>query len=284
MKHIVCFVLTAVLVFGLIACGQTAPAVTTAPGTAAATETATEPAPTETEPVETEPAPTETEPVETEPAPTEPEHSELFLPEVSQKDMIAYFNEAVLDTEYSTGDGDPSLVQKWVDPIYYRVTGNPTEEDLVILEALFGQLNEIEGFPGFFPADETRPTEDLTISFLDENTFNIAFSDFLRGEIADGAVQYWYYTDSNIIHSARIGYRTDIGQDIRNSVLLEEVVNGLGFNDTALRSDSIVYQYGSDATALSDVDWLLLKLLYHPDIQCGMNADQCREILEKLYY
>ena len=279
MKHIVCFVLTAVFVFGLIACGQTTPSVTTAPGTSATTETATEPAPTETEPVETAPVPTETEP-----APTEPEHSELFLPEVSQEDMIAYFNEVVLDMEYSTGDGDPSLVQKWEQPIRYRIYGDPTEEDTAVLEQLFTGLNTINGFPGITPDDPEGPPEDLSIHFMNLDNFRLAFSDVIQGEYADGAVQFWYYSDTNVIYDGRIGYRTDIGQDIRNSVLLEEVVNSLGFNDTALRSDSIVYQYGSDVTALSDVDWLLLKLLYHPDIQCGMNADQCREVLERLYY
>ena len=51
-----------------------------------------------------------------------------------------------------------------------------------------------------------------------------------------------------------------------------------------LRPDSIVYQYSDDNFTPSDVDWIILKLLYDPSIQCGMNYDSCRTIIEALYY
>ena len=217
------------------------------------------------------------------PATTEPGHSSLYLPDVTTEEMIKYFREVVLDMEYTAGDGDATLVQKWMTPIYYMISGEPTDADRELLNSLFGQLNEIEGFPGIFPTEDENQ-KNLSISFLDANTFRLAFSDFLRGEEADGAVQFWYYTASNDIYTGRIGYRTDISQEIRNSVILEEVINLLGFNDTVLREDSIVYQYSSDATQLSETDWVLLKLLYHPDIRCGMNYEECQAVLEQLYY
>ena len=70
----------------------------------------------------------------------------------------------------------------------------------------------------------------------------------------------------------------------RNSVLLEEIVNGLGITDTKLREDSIVYQEYSEIQELSDMDWLLLKLLYHPDIVCGMNKEECESVIRDIYY
>ena len=102
--------------------------------------------------------------------------------------------------------------------------------------------------------------------------------------MADGAVQYWYYNDTNEIYSARIGYRLDIDQYTRNSVLLEEVFNGLGISDTILREDSISYQGFGQVQELSEVDWLILKLLYHPEIRCGMGKDACAEVIRRLYY
>ena len=104
------------------------------------------------------------------------------------------------------------------------------------------------------------------------------------GEESYGAAEFWYYTETNEIHTARIGYRTDIDQDTRNSVLLEEIINVLGISDSELRTDSIVYQYGSEVTALSDMDWLILKLMYNKRIRCGMDAAQCEEIIRELYY
>ena len=46
-------------------------------------------------------------------------------------------------------------------------------------------------------------------------------------------------------------------------MLVEEVINLLGINDTVLREDSIVYQYSSDITAPSEIDWVLIRLLLH---------------------
>ena len=31
------------------------------------------------------------------------------------------------------------------------------------------------------------------------------------------------------------------------------------------------------------MDWLILELLYHPDIECGMNAITCEEVIRKIY-
>jgi hypothetical protein len=71
----------------------------------------------------------------------------------------------------------------------------------------------------------------------------------------------------------------------RNSVILEEIYNGLGpIQDTSLRSDSIIYSEFSQPQALTNIDELILKLLYHPDIMPGMNAEQCETIIRQLYY
>ena len=223
----------------------------------------------------------ETIPAETEA--TAPAHSALYLPEYTIQQVFEYFEEVVLHMEYTAGPGDVTLVQKWKEPIYYHIYGNPTQEDLLVLTALFAQLNEIPGFPGIYAAADGE-LGNLTISFLDSKNFNIDFSALLNGEDAYGATQFWYYTATNEIYTANVGYRTDIDQSTRTSVLIEEIINMLGVSDTVLRTDSIVYQYSNDNTALSEIDWLILKLLYDPAIQCGMDVDGCRTVIEELYY
>ena len=210
-------------------------------------------------------------------------HSALYLPKHTTQQVLTYFEEVVLRTEYTDGTGNPSLVQKWKEPIWYHIYGNPTKEDRAVLTTLFAQLNEIPGFPGIYAAADEEPG-NLVINFLDFKNFNADYSAFLNGEDAYGATQYWYYTETNEIHTANIGYRTDIDQSTRTSVLIEEIVNMLGVSDTVLRTDSIVYQYSNENTALSDIDWLILRLLYDPAIQCGMDIDGCRTIIQKLYY
>ena len=77
----------------------------------------------------------------------------------------------------------------------------------------------------------------------------------------------------------------DLDQEVRNSVILEEIFNGLGpVQDTDLREDSIAYSGYSIPQELTEIDELILKLLYHPDIVCGMNAQECEAVIRQLYY
>ena len=124
----------------------------------------------------------------------------------------------------------------------------------------------------------------MSLSFLEPNAFREGFSHVVHGEDAYGATQFWYYTDTNELHTARIGYRTDIDQRVRNSILVEEVINSLGITDTVLRPDSVVYQYSNENTALTAVDLVILKLLYDPAIRCGMDAEDCRDVIWGRYY
>lgn len=241
------------------------------------------PAPTTTAPT---PPPTTvpetTVPETTVPETTVPETTAVPAPAYPMEDVLTWFDEVVLHTEYSDGIGNPALVQKWLYPIYCAVEGDPTEEDLRVLEDFFDQLNAVPGFPGIAMAQGFQRVT-LTLSFLGPEEFRESFSEVVNGEDAWGAVQFWYYTDTNELHTARIGYRTDIDQTYRNSILLEEIVNCLGITDSELREDSIVYQYSNDNLQLSDVDWLILKLLYHPDMEPGMDREQCHAVIEKLY-
>ena len=231
----------------------------------------------------TEPPTEATEPTQEETEPSLPPHSDLYLPEYTADQIFTYFEEVVLHVEYTDGEGNPALVQKWNAPIHYRTFGKPTEEDLAVLEALFAQLNEIPGFPGIYAADEDEPV-DLFLFFLDPESFRAQFSEILNGEDANGATQFWYYTATNEIYTANIGYRIDLDQATRSSILVEEIINTLGITDTVLREDSIVYQYSDENLTLSDVDWVIFRLLYDPAIQCGMDAESCRAIIETLYY
>ena len=94
---------------------------------------------------------------------------------------------------------------------------------------------------------------------------------------------FWYIDD--VIYKAIICYRSDIPQYTRNSVILEEIYNGLGpVQDTDLREDSIIFSGFSEPQSLTEIDRLILQLLYHPQMQCGMDAAQCEAVIRQLYY
>lgn len=270
--------LALLLLCGLLAgCGSSQPVPeTTVPTILAPTETAIPTIPPETTAAETEPP--ETTVPETE-APTEAGHSWLYIPGLSAEDVILYFNEVCLDAEFSDS-GDPSKLQKWMEPIYYTLDGPATDEDLETLTAFVDFLNTIDGFPGIYEA-ETLAQANLQIYFRTrQGLVDIMGSNFAG---CDGGVTFWY--EENAIYDATICYATEIDQYVRNSVILEEIYNGLGpVQDTDLRPDSIIYGPYSEPQDLTEIDRLILVLLYHPALECGMDAAQCEAVIRQLYY
>ncbi len=209
-----------------------------------------------------------------------PEHSDLYIPGVSVEDVIQYFNEVCLAAEF-VNEGDPSLLQKWASPIQYMCFGTYTEADKAVLDGFVAWLNTIEGFPGMVETDDPV-FSDLALHFYGADDYLAFMGDNFIG--TDGGVTF-YYNGANQIYDATIAYRTDIDQEVRNSVILEEIYNGLGpMNDTALRTDSIIFGGYSTPQALTAMDELILKLLYHPQMQCGMDAAACEAVIRQLYY
>ena len=279
-RRIISIVMLLALAFCLTACAMFAePTEPPTPPESVHTQPTPEPSvdPSEQEEPPVDPVP---DPEPSSEPETEPEHSELYIEGLAVEDVITYFNEVCLDCEYIIS-GDPSVVQKWMEPIFYVVHGDPTEEDLEVLNEFTVWLNTIEGFPGIYAAqDADYPNLQIyfcsgpdMLELLGENFFYM-----------DGGVTFWY-DGENQIYDATICCRTELDQQLRNSVILEEIYNGLGpVQDTALREDSIIYAEFSQPQALTEIDELILRLLYHPDIQCGMNAEECEAVIRKLYY
>lgn len=211
---------------------------------------------------------------------TVPEHSPLYIPGVSVDDVIVYFNEVCLDAEFVNA-GDPTKLQKWKDPIWYQIVGNYTKKDKEVLDTFVSWLNTVEGFPGMQETQEYA-LANLRIYFYDQAEYLTLMGDNFAG--TDGGVTFWY-NGADEIYDAVIGYRTDISQEVRNSVILEEIYNGLGpIDDTLLRLDSVIYSGFSQPQSLSAIDELILKLLYHPQMPCGMDDTACEAVIRQLYY
>ena len=229
--------------------------------------------PAETSVPLTEPA---TAPIEETAAPV---HSDLYIPGLSVEDVILYFNEVCLDAEF-TNSGDPSHLQKWDTPISYHVYGSPTQEDLSVLAEFAGFLNGIVGFPGITQTDDPLAA-NLAFHFCTQQEMLGLMGDSFTD--MDGAVTFWY--DNDRIYDAIICCRTDLDQTLRNSVILEELYNSLGpIQDTLLRPDSVIYAEFSQPQALTEIDELILKLLYHSQLLCGMDAGECDAVIRQLYY
>ena len=96
----------------------------------------------------------------------EDEHSKLYIPGVSVEDVILYFNEVAFGAEI-INSGNPYILQKWNEPIYYFLDGDFTEDDSATLLKFNNWLNTIEGFPGIYETKDVEKT-NLNIYFCDK--------------------------------------------------------------------------------------------------------------------
>lgn len=211
--------------------------------------------------------------------PTFSPHSEFYISGIEVEDVIIYFNEVCLDSEI-IDSGNPSVVQKWTAPILYTLHGEYTQEDKQVLERFCDWLNTVCGFAGIYES-EYPAQATMNIYFCSQSEIVDRLGD--EFSYTDGAVRFWY--ENNEIYNAIICCRDDVSQHLRNSVLQEELYNSLGpVQDTTLREDSLIYQYYAEPQEMTDIDKLIIRLLYHPDIECGMDAQQCEEVIRSLYY
>lgn len=212
-------------------------------------------------------------------------HSEYYLTgkEYSATEIAAFFSEVVLSSEYGSASSFDH-VHKWTGPVVYRIFGGHTAEDESDIAAFSALVSSVPGFPGMRPAAENEKAV-LEIYFCTDAEFAERCGEAINGEKADGAATAWFNSGTSIILSARVCLRNEMNPSVRRSVIWEELYNSLGFfNDTVTRPDSIIYQYSSEAEQLSDVDLLLLRLLYAGDMKPGMDGTAVKKIIEELYY
>lgn len=251
--------------------------------TAVTTEVTTAPttAPTEAPTTALTEEPTTAPTAEPTEAPTEDPHSAFYAKGVSVDQMIAHFNKVVLGIEPNAGAGEVALVQKWDQPINYRIEGMPNRLDAQNLNNLTKQLNAVEGFPGIQAA--TGLEQNLTIYFLKDEDFKAQFAHVMEGTGIYSIVQVWH-NDSNGIYSARVGYRQSASQELRDLLLPEKLVEMLGISEVTVQKEITTELKPKTIIDLSELDWSVIKLLYNPRIHNGMNADECEMIIRELYY
>ncbi len=217
-----------------------------------------------------------------EPEPTPPAPTQGWqLPTLTPGEVADAFREVALGSEYPADPAQAAntRVRKWVSPITYRVEGSPTAEDRAVLEGYFARLAALEGLPPLRPAEPGEEANFL-VTFLPPE-------DFLRAcpnadAATNGHMTVWW-NDALELTRAEVHIRSDIDQATRSPVILHELTQSLGMPQDSGRESSILYCGDLQVTQLSDLDWLLLRILYCPRISPGMDDAQCREIIEDLF-
>ena len=213
------------------------------------------------------------------------EHSQYYIEGLSADDVVKYFAEVCLDIEYAEDDIYTPVIHKWEEPIYCAAFGSGTEKDLEVVNDFLKLANSIPGFPGIYGAANPKDA-NLVMEFYSWKDFAQKTKEKGMDPTNVGGVTFPVWNEqTNKMVFGLIYYRSDLTQDRRTPILLQELYHSLGFlQDTKLRTESIIHEYDTPVSELTDIDLLLLKLLYHPKIQCGMTEVQCEYIIRELYY
>lgn len=197
-----------------------------------------------------------------------------------RRQALDCFLDAAFGAEY--GDKDLDRLMRWESPIRIFLKGQVTREDA---EAAAGFVNQLRQRLPQLPDIAIAPDEkaaNVRITFAPLHQLPSLLPEYVAGNWGFFYYQYkdWRITGADIVIASDV---TTPQQ--RRHLLLEELVGVLGLGrDIYTYSDSIIYQPWSQTQQLSDVDWLMLAYLYHPDIKPGMNqAEVYAALLPTLY-
>jgi len=195
--------------------------------------------------------------------------------------VITYFNEIALGFELG---GANEVTRKWVSDMKIFVGGTKTPEMMNELQRVVNELNELA-------------TDGFTMSLVTD-TIQSNYYIFL-GSGADYAEKFpsqaalvddnWglfsvYWDTSDQIYKGNMYVditRANLSES--KHLLREELTQSLGLaKDSALYPASIFQQSWTATTEFTSIDRDIIKLLYHPQMQVGLNEAQTEELLRQI--
>lgn len=190
-----------------------------------------------------------------------------------KKRALEVFLECGFSAEYGDSTG---CLQRWEAPIVICVYGEPTDEDWEQLEGFLMELSfRVPTLPPIRLTDDENEA-NVEMFFLTDEELPSVMPEFIPGN--RGFV--YCYSEGSVFYTARIAIETgSTSQAERSHIIREELVNGLGLlNDHLLYSDSVIYQnYNNNMP--TEMDWLMLNMVYSPLLWPGVERAQAGEIL-----
>lgn len=196
---------------------------------------------------------------------------------LSKHFVCKLFGDIAVRTEYGN---DNYSIRKWADPIRLFISGTPDKEDLSVIQEICDFLNDIPFFPGISIVD-SEGNSNSVMNFFNDNEFN----DWERHRGIRGAqgLACLFFSDKGDIASAEIGIRNMEDRYTKTSVIWEELLQSTGLkNDTMLYQGTLFYNGDYNVPKATALDYVLLRLLYLPQLRSGMSYISCIPFV--LYY
>ena len=190
--------------------------------------------------------------------------------------VYRYFKEIALSDE---PQHYKDVVRKWAIPVRFYAEGDIDELVEEVLQSLIEAMNAVEGFPGIvrvYNLDEAN----LIGYFYTDETFFVRVRDYGGNKFTNGLSSLEVNDQNYSITSGLIMVRNGMSEVRRRSVICEELIQAMGLqNDSYSYPDSLYYKGYNETPEPNELDWTVLRILYHPLIQPGMNFNQCLPVL-----
>ena len=201
----------------------------------------------------------------------------------NQRFAVEYFKEVALGFEFGNAS---KVTRKWGDDVNIYLMGEPTNVLLRELDDIIDDLNRL--IPSTGPelrivANSANSNFILYMGTgegyaeIDGNAKNLVASNY--------GLFFVNFNRRNFITSATMYVDTERGSEINQRHLLrEELTQALGFaRDSGRFSDSIFQEsYSGTATDYNQFDEAVIRMLYHPEMQTGLNAAGVDPILREI--
>lgn len=200
-----------------------------------------------------------------------------------QKEVIGYFKDVALGFEF----GDASHVsRKWEKDMKIFVGGTPSAEIMNELDRIITEVNLLTANDDFKILTTSDTTQSNCYLFFGAgNDFSKVIPSATAEIESNLGVFYVWYDDDDIIYRAVVYvdiYRATAA-NIQKHLLREELTQSLGLaRDSKKYPESIFQQDWTDVTEYAPIDRDLIRLLYDPDMETGMDENSIEPVLEEL--
>ncbi len=208
---------------------------------------------------------------------------ELTEPELTEYEnsVINYFNDIALGFEFGNAS---QTTRKWNTDLKIFVGGSPTPELLNELESIKNEINLLVS-DGFRIQIVNDVTQSNFFIFLGTGNDYANLYPSQSSLIVDNLGLFRiFWNGNNHIISGHMYVDIERANSIAQKHLLrEELTQSLGLaKDSPLYDDSIFQSQWTTTIEYAIIDKDLIQLLYHPEMQAGLNESEVSILLENI--
>lgn len=202
-----------------------------------------------------------------------------------QERIVEYFKDVAVGFEFCNGNA--KITRKWGPSMRLFVDGTYDPELLTKIESVVEEINNLctDGFEILFVNEFSQSNCHLFCGAPDE--FVELYPETEDLLINNGGLFNVWWNASNRIIRARIFVETsELPLMFQQSIAMEELTQSLGLGrDSPFYTQSIFYETQNDggfATEFAPIDRELIRLLYHPDMEVGLNESEVDILLRQI--